>query len=147
LNYFYTPVWLPLDFYPLNSILFGNNKMIPQRRRTMRRTTRLFLELALLISLQGAGWPSNALAAKSADGFQVPVSYPSWSTVGLPTVAPIAAGKWTGYFTRDITAENSVSGVSVQATGSAKSDMTLMVDGDGNITGQLGPYHAVWEAF
>lgn len=56
--------------------------------------------------------------------------------------SPIATGKWTGYFSRNITITNSVSGVTIKATGDAKADLNLQVDGNGGVTGTVGPYHA-----
>ncbi len=85
----------------------------------MRRFLRSILLLSVIFSLVGVVPPVKTRAA-----------------------SPIASGKWTGYFSRDLVITNSVSGVKIQANANAKGDLTLQVDGKGGVTGTVGPYHA-----
>lgn len=59
--------------------------------------------------------------------------------------SPIAPGTWTGYFTRDITITNTVSGVLIQAFGKAQADLALLVDSSGGITGTISNYQASFQ--
>ncbi|MEJ2599137.1 MAG: hypothetical protein P8Z00_12435 [Anaerolineales bacterium] len=91
----------------------------------MQRFLRSILLLSVISALLGVSPPAPTRAA-----------------------SPIASGKWTGYFSRELTINNSVSGVSIKATANAKGDLTLKVDGNGGVSGTVGPYHAVvkWSA-
>ena len=85
----------------------------------MHTLSRILLILAIILPSTGGSLVSPARAA-----------------------GPIAAGRWTGYFQRDITITNDISGVHIEAHGAGKGDLDLMVDGNGGVTGTVGPYHA-----
>ena len=77
----------------------------------MRRFLRSILLLSVIFSLLGVVPPVQTRAA-----------------------SPIASGKWTGYFSRDMVITNAISGVKIQANANAKGDLTLQVDEEGHLT-------------
>jgi hypothetical protein len=71
--------------------------------------------------------------------FSLLAIFPSTTAWAEP---PIQPGTWTGYFTRDIQITNNVPGVLIEATGSARADLNLIVSEDGNVAGKIANYHA-----